>query len=76
MQSFRHFLNKAFDQKTSLTKIVQFGMIFDNVIQKVKVKLSFRHKAVISSLSKLSTKSNRLFYKTCLFWHAIRECES
>ena len=36
MQSFCHFLNKALDQTTFLTKIVQFGMIFENVITKSK----------------------------------------
>ena len=51
---FAVFLNKVSDQKTSLTKIVQFGMIFENITYKVKVKLSFGHRAVISILSKLN----------------------
>ena len=34
-------------------------MLFENVTKKVKVKLSFGHKAVISSLSKLDIKSNK-----------------
>ena len=61
MQSFRHFLSKASDQKTSLTKIVQFGMIFEKVIQKVKVELSCGKKAVISSISILSIDSKNFF---------------
>ena len=61
MQSFRHFLNKASDQKTSLTKIVQFGMIFEKVIQKVKVKLSCGQRALISSLSILIIDSKDFF---------------
>ena len=61
MQSFRHFLNKGSDQKTSLTKIVQFGMIFEKVIQKVKVKLSCDQKPVIWSISILSIDSKNFF---------------
>ena len=60
-QSFCHFLNKALDQKTSLTKIVQFGMIFEKVIQKVKVKLSCDQKPVIWSISILSIDSKNFF---------------
>ena len=47
----------------SFTKIVLFGMVFYNVTQKVKVKMSFRHRAVISSLSKLNIKSKVSFTK-------------
>ena len=52
--SFFHFLNKTLNQKTSCTKVGQFGMLFENVTKKVKVKLSFGQTAVISSLSKLN----------------------
>ena len=45
MQSLYHFLNKASDQKTSFTKIVQFGIIFEKVKQNVKVKLSCGQKS-------------------------------
>ena len=38
-------------------------MLFENLTKKVKVKLSFGHKAVISSLSKLIIKSKYFFYK-------------
>ena len=38
---------------------------------KVKVKLSFGHKAVISSLSKLNTESKNFFYKSCSVWYTI-----
>ena len=71
MQSFCNFLNKALNQKTSLTKIVQFGMMFENVIQKVRAKLSFRHKAVILSLSKQSIGSKNFFHKNCSVWYDI-----
>ena len=30
-QSFRHNQNYAANQKTSLTKVVQFGMLFENL---------------------------------------------
>ena len=33
----------------------------------MKVKLSFGHKAVISSLPKLNMESKNFFYKSCLF---------
>ena len=39
----------------------------------MKVKLSFGHKAVISSLSKLNTESKNFFYKSCSVWYAIWE---
>ena len=34
----------------------------------------FTHKAVVSSLSKLSIKSKNFFYKSCSVWYAIWEC--
>ena len=37
----------------------------------MKVKLSFGHKAVISSLSKLNIESKNFFYKSCSVWYAI-----
>ena len=42
------------NQKTSFTKVAKFGMPFENISIKVKVMLSFGHKAVISSVSKLT----------------------
>ena len=39
----------------------------------MKVKLSFGHKAVISSLSKLGIKSKNFFYKGYSVWYAIWE---
>ena len=39
----------------------------------MKVKLSFGHKAVISSLSKLNMESKNFFYKSCLVWYAIKD---
>ena len=73
-QSFRHFLNSTPNQKTSFIKVLQFGMLFENSTSKVKVKLSFGHKAVISSLSKLNIETKNLFYKSCSVWFALREC--
>ena len=35
--------------KTSFTKVAQFGILFENVLYKIKVNLSFSHKAVIWS---------------------------
>ena len=35
--------------KASFTKVVHYGMLFENVSQTVKVKLAFVHKAVILS---------------------------
>ena len=72
-QLFRHFLNSTPNQKTSFSKVLQFGMLFENSTSKVKVKLSFGHKAVISSLSKLNTKSKNFFYKSSSVWYAIWE---
>ena len=40
----------------------------------MKVKLSFGHKAVISSLSKLNIKSEILLFKSLSVWYAILEC--
>ena len=40
---------------------------------KVEVKMSFGHKAVISSLSKLNIKAENFFYKSCSFCYAILE---
>ena len=37
-------------------------MLYENVAKKVKVKMSFGHKAVISSLSKLNIKSKNFCY--------------
>ena len=60
-----------FKSKTSFTKVVQFGMLFDNVAYKVKVELSFGHKAVVSSLFKLNiVVSKNLFYKSWSVWYA------
>ena len=50
-------------------------MLFENNTKKVKVKLSFGHKAVISSLSKLNIESKNFFYKSCSVWYAIWEYE-
>ena len=61
------------DQKTSLTTIVQFGMIFESFIQKVKVKLSCGQKAVILSLAMLSIDSKNFFDKNGSVWYAIWE---
>ena len=36
-----HFVNQASNQRPSFTKVVQFGMLFENVTKNVKVKLSF-----------------------------------
>ena len=41
---------------------------------RVKVKLPFVHKAIISSNSKLNIESKDFFYKSCSVWHAIWEC--
>ena len=48
-------------------------MLFENVTQKVKVKPSFGHKAIISSLFELNTESKNFFYKSCSVWYAIQE---
>ena len=40
----------------------------------MKVKLSFVHKAVILSLSKLNIESKSFFQKSCSVWYAILEC--
>ena len=48
------------ESKTYFTKVVYFGMLFENTSWKVKIKLSFAHKAVILSLSTLIIKSDRL----------------
>ena len=53
------------ESKGFFTKVVQFGMPFENVTKKVKVKLSFGQIAVISSLSKLNIESKSFFYKNC-----------
>ena len=57
--------------KTSFTKVLQFGMLFENVTKNVKVKLSFGLKAVILSLFKLNIESKNFFYKICSVWYAI-----
>ena len=49
-------------------------MLFENVSYEVKVKLSFGHKAVILSLSKLIIKSKKFFYVSYSVWYAISEC--
>ena len=51
------------NQITYVTKVVQFGMIFE----KVKLKMSFGHKAVILSLSKLNIESKTSFTKVAQF---------
>ena len=48
--------------KTSFTKGVQFGMLFENVSYKEEV---------ILSLSILNIESNELFYRSCLNWYDI-----
>ena len=58
------------NQKTSFTKDAQFGMLFEIITYKVKIKLSFGHEAVISSLSKLNIESKNFFYKRCSVWYA------
>ena len=45
------------ESKTSFTKVAQFGMLLENIKEKVKVKLSFGHKPVISSFTKLNIKA-------------------
>ena len=50
-----HFVNQASNQRPSFTKVVQFGMLFENV----KVKLSFVQKSPISSISKRSIKAEK-----------------
>ena len=55
------------DQKIHLTKVVQFGMVFEDITYKVKVKLLFDHKVVILSLSKLNIESKTLFKKVNQF---------
>ena len=45
------------NQKSFFTNVVKFGTLVENVSSKVKVKLSFGHKAFISSFSKLSKLS-------------------
>ena len=47
--------------KNSFTKVVQFGMLFENVVYKVKVKRSFSHKEDISSVSKPNIESENFF---------------
>ena len=37
--------------KTSFTKVIPFGMLFENVVSKLKDKLSFSRKVGILSLS-------------------------
>ena len=69
-QSFTHFVNYALNPKTPPTKDVWFGMLFEYVTLKLKVKLSFGHKAVISSLSKLNIESKNFFYRSCSVWYA------
>ena len=59
------------ESKTSLTKVVKFGMPFENITLKVKVKLSFGQKAVISSLSKLNIESKNFIFQSCSVWYAI-----
>ena len=70
-QSFGHKGIISSNQKTSFTKIAQFGMLFESVSWNVKVKLSFGHKTVISSLSKLNIKSKNFFDKSCSIWYAV-----
>ena len=56
--SFGHKAVKLnMESKTFFTKIAQFGMLLENITEKVKVKLSFSHKAVILSLSKLNIRA-------------------
>ena len=45
-------LSNPSNQKTSFAEVVQFGMLLEYIIKKVKVKLLFGHKPVILSLSK------------------------
>ena len=47
-------------------------MLFDNITKNLKVKLSFGHKAVILSLSKLNIESKNFFYKSCSVWNVIQ----
>ena len=42
-------------------------MLFENITKEVKVKLSFGHKAVISSLFKLNIVSKTYFTKVAQF---------
>ena len=62
-------------------KIILFQKLFslicylDNVTKNLKVKLSFGHKAVILSLSKLNIESKNFFYKSCSVWNVIWECD-
>ena len=42
-------------------------MLYENVTEQVKGKLSFGHKAVISSLSKLNIESKYFFTKVVQF---------
>ena len=59
--SFCHNQNYESNQKSSFTKVVQLSMPFKNGSLKVKVKLSFGHRAVILSVSKLNTESENFF---------------
>ena len=70
-QSFCHFLNKSWNQKISFTKVVQFGMLFENVSKEVKDKRLFGRKAFILSLSKLIIESKDFFLQSCSLWYAI-----
>ena len=54
----------------SFTKVVQFGILFEDVLYKKKVNLLFTHKVGISSF-KLNIKSKNVFYKSCSVWYAI-----
>ena len=74
LQSFCYFLNYASNQKISFTKVVQFAMLIEIVIQKAKFKLSFAHKPFISSLSKLNIVFKNFSHKSCSVWYAIWEC--
>ena len=51
-------------QKTCFTKFVKFGLLFENVTSKVKVKLSFGQKEVIvkTSFTKVKVKLSFLTF--------------
>ena len=59
----------ASNPKQYFIKVVQFDMLFENVIEKVKVMLSFGHKEVILSLFKRNIVSKNLFYKSLSVWY-------
>ena len=48
-------------------KVVQFGLIFENVISKGKGKALFGHKSIISSRSKLNIKSKNFCMQVVQF---------